>query len=463
MEYYVAAAVAALALIALPAVVVAAYDLYNAFIYIANGGFRDVEDGECRWGKLTIVTAIYREPMGLVLDAARRVNNIASAWRGGLEWLIVSDDEEGYVKELDNRLREVLKVKYRIIRRANPTNGKGGALDYATRFIDGEYVLLMDVDSRIDPSFIIKACGRLKGNTAAVVGRWYGYNYDTPVAKAITSTMVLAVNTIQAGRRLRGLPALVTGTGTVIRVDALKAVDGWAGSGPQDDVYIWLKLLSRGFDVDFIDDAAVGVENPRTYTVFKFQQVKWAYGIGDALRRGWVYVRPLRPRVKADVVLTLLQYPLSSLVFVSILAMGVLSPILRVDLGLPLLPVYAAYGALVAAYGYLYTRSLHGAPYYDAGRASAIMASIMLMLLASFLRGLLGFRPIKWSSTPKGGLTVLKLAPYETLILAASLALFALNLTYLNLWASVELLSVIVPLAYVHVRFGGELLGFKLI
>ena len=456
----IAATVTAVTVLMIYPIIVLIYDLNNYLAY-RRIGIKKVNTVECpnEHGALSVIIPTWHEPIDTVVNAITRA--LGFNWPGPIEVIVVSDDDESYVNELKHRvtgLGDNVKVLRRVVKNA----GKAGALDYGFRHSRGDYVLTMDVDSFIDPNFPLKACGLMsKESVVAVAGRWFGYNTDTLVSEAVTASMNLAVDTIQGGRRARGLPALVVGTGTMFKAGALREVDGWSGSGPQDDVYVWLKLISMGFDIGFIDDKVIGVENPRTYSVFKFQQTKWAYGVADALRR---MIRSfmgssVSARVKFDAVLLLTQYLTPALFVISSLIVGVTSLILGGFIGLITLPLLILYGSLALAYGYLplKTRSGDLTP-YSAGRSSAMVMSISIQTLYSYIKGSLGLNFRGWDVTPKGGLTVIKTLPIETIMMVIFTVLLILNLIHGYLSSSLWVAVGDAPYVYVHYRFARELL-----
>ena len=449
----------AVAILMIYPILILTYNVYNYLTY-RRRGIRD-NIAECSNGfkTLSVIIPTWHEPLSSVVDAVERALNLN--WLGPIEVIVVSDDDEDYVNELKRRVNS-LGDNVKVLRRINKNAGKAGALDYGFRHSRGDYVLTMDVDSLIDPNFPPKACGLMsKSNVAAVAGRWYGYNTDTLVSEAVTASMNLAVDTIQGGRRARGLPALVVGTGTMFKASVLREVDGWSGSGPQDDIYVWLKLISRGFDVGFIDGKVVGVENPRTYSVFKFQQSKWAYGVADALRRmmGRLMRSNISTRVKFDAVLLLTQYITPALFIVSSLIIGVTSLFLSGFIGLATLPLLILYGSLALAYGYIPLRTGSGGlTPYSAGRSSAMVMAMSMQVLYSYIKGSLGLSFRGWDVTPKGRLIVIKALPIETIMMITFTVLLILNLIhgYLSsaLWVAVGDASYI----YVHYRFAKEII-----
>ncbi|WP_291766665.1 glycosyltransferase family 2 protein [Caldivirga sp. UBA161] len=434
------------------------YDIHN---YLAYRRGRRSSTMECLngFGTLSVIIPTWHEPMSTVIDAIKRA--LSFNWPGPIEVIVVSDDEEDYVNDLKHRVNG-LGDNVKVLRRVNKNAGKAGALDYGFRHSRGDYVLTMDVDSLIDPNFPLKACGLMTNdNVVAVAGRWFGYNTDTLVSEAVTASMNLAVDTIQGGRRARGLPALVVGTGTMFKASALREVDGWSGSGPQDDIYVWLKLISMGFDIDFIDGKVVGVENPRTYSVFRFQQSKWAYGVADALRR---MIRRLMSsgvstRVKLDAVLLLTQYVTPALLILSSLIIGVTSLLLGGFIGLATLPLLILYGSLALVYGYIPLRTRSGGlTPYSAGRSSAMVMAMSMQVLYSYIKGALGSSFRGWDVTPKGGMTVIKALPIETIMMITFTVLLILNLIHGYLSSSLWVAVGDAPYAYVHYRFAREIL-----
>ena len=449
---------AVVAILMLHPIAVLIYDVHNYVTY-RKRGIRNIKPSECiNGGTLSVIIPTWHEQLSTVVNAVKRA--LGFNWPGPIEVVVVSDDEEDYVNELRRSLSSI-GGNVKVLRRTVKQAGKAGALDYGFRHSSGDYVLTMDVDSLIDPNFPIDACSLMNRHVVAVAGRWYGYNRDTLVSEAVSASMKLAVDTIQGGRKARGLPAFVVGTGTVFKASALKDVDAWGGSGPQDDVYVWLKLISRGYDADFIDGEVVGVENPRTYSVFKFQQSKWAYGVADALRRmmGKLLRSRAETRVKLDALMLLTQYITPGLFVLSSLIVSASSLALRGLVGLVTLPLLLLYGALAFIYGYIPLRHGEGGlNMYSAGRSSAMVMAMGLQVLYSYVRGLLGLRFRGWDVTPKGGLAIIKSPPIETIMLVLFTLLLTLNLLhgYLAsaLWAAVG----DAPYIYVHYRFAREIL-----
>lgn len=454
--------IAVVAVLMLYPILALSYDLLNYLKYrrMRNSGSSNVSTNDCPSGQgtLSVIIPTWHEPIDAVVNAAKRA--LSLNWPGPVEVLIVSDDDDDYVNELRVRLSG-LGDNVKVLRRVTKDSGKAGALDYGFRNSRGDYVLTMDVDSIIHPDFPVKACALMRGNVAAVAGRWFGYNRDTRVSEAVSASMKLAVDTIQGGRRARGLPALVVGTGTMFRADVLRRINGWSGSGPQDDIYIWLKLIAMGYDVDFIDDEVIGVENPRTYSVFKFQQSKWAYGVADALRR---MIRGLinsgvKLRIKLDALMLLTQYVAPSLMVISGLIVTLTSLILGGFIGLATLPLLLMYGALALIYGYTPMRhSDDGLTPYVAGRSSAMVMSMSPQMLYYYIRGALGLNFRGWDVTPKGRSVVIKSLPIETIMLVAFTLLLILNMIHGYLASALWAITCDAPYIYIHYRFAGELI-----
>lgn len=108
-------------------------------------------------GIVSIIIPVRNEPIELMQEA---LNDIYS-WniRDNIEVIIISDDPP-------ERLADIEKLVYswrqrglnvHLIWRSEPKGYKAGALNTALLASRGKYLYVVDVDSRVSPSFIVKA------------------------------------------------------------------------------------------------------------------------------------------------------------------------------------------------------------------------------------------------------------------------------------------------------------------
>ncbi len=227
------------------------------------------------------------------------------------------------------------------------------------------------------------------------------------------------------------------------------------------------KILRAGLKVKFLELTTL-VENPSTYSVFRYQQSKWAYGTADVLRRRlWDVLRsPVGLWARLDSAAFLMQYMAIPTLFLAILVAGLGSALLRIDVMVLLWPLAAIHMSLLvvssAFYGgdSLKRRGFDGitAMIY-AGRSSAIMGALAPHLLVASFKGLLRL-PMHWRVTPKGRAVTMKGgAPLEVFALSIFTAILLVNLALGNWLTSLFLLIMDLPYAYVMARFAHDILA----
>lgn len=439
----------------------------NELIYYLAYLYREPEWGhvnETPLGRLSVIVPVKGEPLSLVSGLIASLEKVE--WdKDDMELLMVSDDEEDAFAELERHVASMKPTfKVKIIRREKPSGGRTGALNEGLKHASGDYVLVIDVDSEVDPLFPRRAAALAKGDVAAVVSRWRGRNFDTLVSQAVSASMDFTVDCLWGGRQALGLPLYVIGSGTLFRADALRKLGGWCPLAPQDDMDMGAKMLRAGLKVKFIELTTL-VENPSTYSVFRYQQSKWAYGTADVLRRRLLDVlrSPVDLWARLDSAAFLMQYMAIPTLFLAILVAGLGSALLRVDVMVLLWPLAAIHMGLLAVSSAFYGDSLKRRGFdvitamIYAGRSSAIMGALAPHLLVASFKGLLRL-PMNWRVTPKGRAVTMKGVPLEVFALSVFTAILLINLALGNWLTSLFLLIIDLPYAYVMIRFARDIL-----
>ncbi|ADI32203.1 glycosyltransferase [Staphylothermus hellenicus] len=402
-------------------------------------------------GIVSIIIPVRNEPIELMQEA---LNDIYS-WniRDNIEVIIISDDPP-------ERLADIEKLVYswrqrglnvHLIWRSEPKGYKAGALNTALLASRGKYLYVVDVDSRVSPSFIVKAANIMmkNKNVAAVVARWTGKNRDTRVAEAVFASMKFIVDALYKGRSALNLPVFPVGTGTLFNAEFIRReLGGWDEERIQDDMEIGCRIMARGKEILFLDDEKVYVEVPRRFKSLRVQQERWAYGSADTAiaRFKDILKAPLPWYAKLEAFNFLLQYLPAFLIFLGFLIVAPISYFLNYDffkelwiLGVPWLVsavLYIRYYARsLGECGYSVWRSI-----VNLGRSSAITAlltpTISYALIKAFLRIKMSFK-----RTPKGiheHITNSYRVPVEiiigVLILLTGIILVIYGIVYTGLW-----------------------------
>ncbi len=365
--------------------------------------------------KLSIIIPIRKEPRELLEEALSYIYEAKNKLVCNSEVVIVSDDPRerlGEIKDIVNKWLDKLEIHF--MWRAIPRGYRTGALNDALHISNGDYVYVMDVDSRFHPDSINKAIEILRrsklydANIVAAVIRWRASNRDTRLSEALASSMDYIVDSIYRGRTAFNLPVLPTGTGTVFDGYFLKHVlKGWDEKRIQDDMEIGSRIISLGKKIVFIDDPPIYVEVPRRIKSFRIQQERWAYGATDvAITRFKHIVKSPQPLYsKIELLAFLLQYMPVFLMIIGILLI-VIGLFNEVDafgkywyIGIPWIGFMALYG-----YTYVDSQVRRGSSIWRAivnlGRIAAATDAISLIIAKSVLKALLRI-PLVYKRTPK--------------------------------------------------------------
>lgn len=389
--------------------------LHSAYYYVG------ARKGDCRRLRVpnpvgglsvTVLIPIKNEPEELVAEAVRAIARVKDELGDRYEVVILSDDPSERARVLrdvaESTAREV-GVNLRFVVRTEGNPGRSNALNYIVPKLASDVIIILDVDARPSRGYISKLLKCLEEGYAACVGRWSGYwRVPTKLAIAVAKSMKFIVDAIYRGRSRAGLFTFPLGSGTAFRREALIDVGLWDEGVIQDDMHIGAKLMGKGFKVGYIDDVDLKVLVPSTYSAFRTQQSRWAFGAAETLRRSLKYIArsPYPFLHKVESALFLAQYVPSAVICLATLAIPILALLLNDDiLNLPpalIASVITAF-AIYSVASYLSLRS-EGIRFKRAlrimGASSALTLALSPSILIHTLLGFIKFRG-RYRVTPK--------------------------------------------------------------
>jgi cellulose synthase/poly-beta-1,6-N-acetylglucosamine synthase-like glycosyltransferase len=281
--------------------------------------------------------------------AERALRAVAAIdYPASLHEIQVLDDSSDETREIvDRTASELREAGHRIVvlRRADRSGFKAGALALGLEEAAGEYIAIFDADF-VPPAHFLRhtlpfflADPRL----GIVQARWGHINDEDSL---LTRAQAIGIDghfmVEQAARTFNGLLMNFNGTAGVWRRQAIIEAGGWSGDTLTEDLDLSYRAQLASWGTHYIADLEAPAELPTTVTAFKSQQFRWAKGsiqtarklLPTVWRRGdfswWV---------KLQATLHLTHYAIHPLMLlVALLAAPVmwmlpsLSPVLRVGL-----------------------------------------------------------------------------------------------------------------------------------
>ena len=347
------------------------------------------------------------------LDLVR--NTIWSLWalRGDKTIYLLDDGRRPAARELAAEMH----IKY--VTREGNAFFKAGNLNNALRFVSEEFVVVVDADFALHPSFIEATLPLFHDPAIAAVQTPQVYsNEETMFARGSRYLQVVFYRYLQPGRNLLD-SSFCVGTNVIYRASALREVGGIAEVHHSEDVFTTLKFLEVGRKVFFLDEPlAVGL-GPATLIAVYNQQFRWARGgLTMMLHHNTLLNGRLQPDQR-------IQFFLSNFFYLSGISVAIylVSPLVAILFNVK--PINDAYFwqwlpsyALFFATNFLFFMSF--APKH---RLASLVLGMFSYLpyLAALCSVLLGMPHFNWKPTnarAKGLITTL-LAPYIVFVVVA--------------------------------------------
>ncbi len=314
------------------AVATLALAVYGVHLYVLLWLFRRTEAGKRQhqrdiiedyqshvpdeaWPIVTTQLPIYNES-----DVAQRVIEAVSAieYPPGKHEIQVLDDSDDHTCGIVDRTVARLKregVDIHVIRRAERTAYKAGALAHGLQTTRGSYVSIFDADFVPPVDFLRRAVPLLEHNPklACLQGRWAHLNRRE---SWLTEAQALGIDghfAIEQGARAwNGLMMNFNGTAGVWRKEAINdsEVGGWSGDTLTEDLDLSYRCQLAGWKIDYCFDLACPAELPGTIAALKSQQRRWATGSMQVARKllPRIWRAPLSLGEKVEATLHLTHY-----------------------------------------------------------------------------------------------------------------------------------------------------------
>lgn len=239
------------------------------------------------WPTVSVHLPVYNERsvVSRLLESCLRLDYP----RDKLEIMVIddsTDDTTEIVKAYASRFPNLIKVIRRLCRRGF----KAGALQEALSRSRGEVIAIFDADYVPPSNFLRRMVPYLYVNDkVAFVQARAGHlnSHSTWVTKAVSLAIDGYFLVEQRARFAANLLPHFLGTSGVFRRKAIEAVGGWSADTLVEDLDLSIRLQLAGWDHVYVPQVVCSGEVPPTLSVFVTQQMRWARGFSECLRKYW--------------------------------------------------------------------------------------------------------------------------------------------------------------------------------
>ncbi len=311
----------------LSAILLTAYTVN--FYYLAFLSFRRKDKNpivQAGTPSITIQLPIYNEKY----VATRLVDAVCALDypKDKMKIMVLDDSDDDTTDLLSGLVNQYKKKGYDIlhIRRETRKGYKAGALKYAMKMTDTEYVAIFDADFIPPVWFLQRAMPYFaKQNIGLVQCRWGHVNENY---SAMTQAQALSLDfhflIEQKAKSNSHLYMNFNGTAGIWRRECIEDAGGWHTSTLVEDLDLSYRAQMKGWRCIFISDIVVDAELPVQMNAAKRQQFRWAKGaiqcaiklLGDILIKRKI---PIETKLQAFVQLTRhIAYPLLLIQFLAL-------------------------------------------------------------------------------------------------------------------------------------------------
>ena len=245
--------------------------------------------------------------------------------------MVLDDSDDDTVALLENVTRKYQKQGFNIehIRRGTRVGYKAGALKYAMKTTDTEYVAIFDADFIPPDWFLKKAIPHFTNSNIGLVQCRWGHvneNYST-----ITQVQALSLDfhflIEQKAKSNSHLFMNFNGTAGIWKRSCIEDSGGWHTATLVEDLDLSYRAQMKGWKCVFLPDVVVDAELPVQMNAAKRQQFRWAKGsiqCAIKLLTDIALQRKVAPEAKVQAFIQLTRHLVYPLMLVQFLVLPIL-------------------------------------------------------------------------------------------------------------------------------------------
>ena len=236
--------------------------------------------------RVTIIVPAYGEEVTIATSIKSLVNQTYK----NLEILIMDDGSKDNTYKIAKKFEGYYKGKtIKVLTKKN--GGKSRALNFAMERCNGELVMCVDADSKLDNDAVELMVRYFQDKEiSAVAGSVFVSNTNNLLTKLQALEYIEGLNMVRNGQAWLKLVNIIPGPIGMFRKSAILEVGRYAHDTFAEDADLTLKLIERGHKIDFEPDAIAKTEAPDKLLDLLKQRYRWTRGILQAIRKHSIHL-----------------------------------------------------------------------------------------------------------------------------------------------------------------------------
>lgn len=244
-----------------------------------------------------------------------------------LEIQVLDDSNDDTTEIIQKSISEWKEksIQIELIRRADRTGFKAGALQYGMQLTDAEFIAIFDADFLPDPQFLKATVPQFQDASIGVVQtRWGHTNKNYSLLTRLQAFGLDAHFTIeQVGRSHAGSFINFNGTAGIWRKETIIDAGGWSADTLTEDLDLSYRAQLKGWKFIYREDIESPAELPIIMPAIKSQQFRWNKGGAETARKNFGKI--LRAKIGFSHKAHAFFHLFNSSIFIAILVTAVLS------------------------------------------------------------------------------------------------------------------------------------------
>jgi len=228
--------------------------------------------------KISVIIPAYNEEAVI----AQSIKSLLNQSYPNKEIIIVDDGSTDKTYKIANQFTIYPEVKIL----TKPNEGKAKTINYGINHSSGELIMVVDADSKLEKNAIQLMANYFNDpQIAAVAGSVYVANQINLWTKLQALEYIEGLNMVRNGQALLKLVNIIPGPIGMFRKNALYEVGLYDNDTFAEDCDVTLKLITKGYKIDFESEAIAYTEAPESLLDLIKQRYRWTRGILQAIKK----------------------------------------------------------------------------------------------------------------------------------------------------------------------------------